>query len=90
MPEVKVKDLSRLVLEVLSSLNTVQKNKDTLIDIAADGQISSDEIKDFVHIKKELENISMTVDALQLWAEKMVSTGAIDKELYEKYMEEYE
>ena len=90
VPEVKVKDLSRLVLEVLSSLNTVQKNKDTLIDIAADGEISSDEIKDFVHIKKELENISMTVDAMQLWAEKMVATGAIDKELYEKYMEEYE
>ena len=90
VPEVKVKDLSRIVLEVLSSINSVQKNKDKLIDIAADGEISNDEIKDFVQIEKELERISMTVDALQLWAEKMVATGAINRELYEKCLAEYE
>lgn len=90
VPEVKVKDLSRIVLEMLSSLNTVQRNKDKLIDIAADGEISDDEIKDFVQIEKELERISMTVDALQLWAEKMVTTGSINKKLYEKYLEEDE
>lgn len=88
VPEVKIKDLSRIVLEMLSSLNTVQKNKDKLIDIAADGEISSDEVKDFVQIEKELERISMTVDALQLWAEKMVATGVIDKKLYDKHLEE--
>ncbi|MBQ2867139.1 MAG: helix-turn-helix transcriptional regulator [Firmicutes bacterium] len=85
VPEVKMKDLSRIVLEMLSSLNSMNKQKDRLIDIAADGKIDNDEIKDFIYIQDELERISITVEALQLWAEKMMDDGLIDIELYNKY-----
>lgn len=82
VPEVTVKELSAIVLEMLASLNSVQKKKDRLIEIAADGEISGDELADFLFIQQELERISITVEALQLWTEKMLSGGAIDEAEY--------
>lgn len=88
VPEVKIKDLAHIVLEMLSSLNSMDKKKERLIEIAADGTISGDEIKDFVFIEKELEHIAMTVDTLQLWIEKMRANGSIDEALYNSYKNE--
>lgn len=82
VPEVKIKDLSQIVLEMLASLNAVQKQKDTLIDIASDGVIDNHEIEDFVKIQAELERISITVETLQLWTERMIACGQIDTERY--------
>ena len=80
VPEVQVKELSAIVLEMLASLNSVSKTKDRLIEIAADGVISNDEIEDFIYIQNELEKISITVETLQLWAERMLANGYIDAE----------
>ena len=85
MPEVKIKDLSQIVLETIASLNTMQKQKDRLIEITVDGHISGDELADFVHIQEELEKISIAVETLQLWCERMLDTGAIDQAQYEAY-----
>ena len=52
-----------------------------------DGTISKDEIDDFVRIQKELERISVTVETLQLWVEKMLANGRIDTEAYNKESE---
>ena len=82
VPEVKIKDLSQIILEMLASLNSMGKRKDRLIEITADGVISDDELADFIFIQKELERISITVETLQLWAERMLATGAIDAEQY--------
>lgn len=82
VPEIKVKDLSQIVLEMLASLNSMQRQTNLLIDISADGVIDNDELKDFVHIQKELERISITVETLQLWAEQMLATGKINVEKY--------
>ncbi len=87
VPEIKVKDLSQIVLEILASLNSIQKRKDRLIEITADGEIKGDEIADFVNIQEELERISITVETLQLWAERMVAIGAIDIEAYQAHKE---
>lgn len=84
VPEVKIKDLSQIVLEMLASLNSMNRKKDRLIEITADGKIANDEIEDFIKIQKELEHISVTVETLQLWVEKMLATGAIDNESYHK------
>ena len=83
VPEIQVKELSSIVLEMLASLNSVNREKDRLIEITADGQISTDEISDFIHIQKELERISITVETLQLWVEKMLANGVIDPEQYD-------
>ena len=82
VPEVQVKDLSSIVLEMLASLNSVNRRKDLLIDIAADGKISTDEIDDFISIQEDLERISVTVETLQLWAERMLANGVIDADAY--------
>lgn len=79
VPEIQVKDLSRIVLEMLASLNSVDKEKNRLIEITADGEITDDEFQDFVAIQEQLEKISMTVEALQLWTEKMLATHQKEK-----------
>ena len=78
----QVKELSSIVLEMLASLNAVHRQKDRLIEIAADGRISGDEIDDFIFIQNELERISITVETLQVWAEKMLANGVIDPQQY--------
>ena len=83
VPEVKIKDLSQIVLEMLASLNAMQKKKERLIEITVDGKISGDELADFVFIQKELERISIAVETLQLWSERMLATGAIDQAKYD-------
>ena len=85
VPEVKVKDLSQIVLETIASLNTMQKQKDRLIEITVDGRITGDELADFVQIQEQLEKISVAVETLQLWCERMLDTGAIDKASYDAY-----
>ncbi len=65
----------------------MDRKKERLIEIAADGTISKDEIDDFVRIQKELERISVTVETLQLWVEKMLANGRIDTEAYNKESE---
>lgn len=85
VPEIQVKDLSRIVLEMLASLNLAQKKQERLIEITADGEIQEDEIADFVQIQEILEKISITVETLQLWSEQMLANGSIDRDLYERY-----
>ena len=82
VPEVKIKDLSQIVLEMLASLNSMSKQKERLIEITVDGQITGDELDDFIEIQEELERISIAVETLQLWSERMLATGAIDIEKY--------
>ena len=82
VPEIKPKDLSQIVLQTLASLNAMQKKKDRFIEITADGRISGDELADFVRIQEELEKISVAVETLQLWCERMIDIGAIDESQY--------
>ncbi len=84
VPEVKTKDLSQIVLEMLAYLNSMNSKKDRLVEITYDGKIDKDEIDDFIYIQQELERISVAVETLQLWSEKMLAEGKIDKEEYEK------
>ena len=85
VPEIKVKDLSQIVLEMLASLNAMHKEKDRLIEITVDGKVSGDELADFVAIQEQLEKISVAVETLQLWSERMLATGAIDPAQYQAY-----
>lgn len=84
VPELEVKDLSKIVLEMLASMNSLHRDQERLIDIAADDEIGEDELEDFIHIQENLERMSMTVDTLQLWSEQMLSSGKIDREAYER------
>ena len=87
VPEIKVKDLSQIVLEMLASLNSMNRQKERLIEITVDGKITGDELKDFIEIQEELERISVAVETLQLWSEQMIANGMIDAEQYQLYKE---
>ena len=87
VPQIKPKDLSQIVLEMLASLNSMQKEKDRLVEITVDGRVSGDELADFVAIQEQLEKISVAVEGLQLWCEQMLATGAIDAQAYRQAMD---
>jgi transcriptional regulator with XRE-family HTH domain len=84
VPEIKKQDLPQIILKMISSLNEVEDKQKRLIKITADGMIDDDELEDFVAIQKELEEISMAVEALQLWSEQMVADQKINVEKYEE------
>ena len=81
--EVEVKELSVITLEMLNLLNHLAKQKDRLIEITVDGEITPDEMRDFKAIRRNLEQMSMAIDSMQLWLDNMVADGKIDREILE-------
>lgn len=81
VPEIESKDLCKITLEMLSTLNTLSAEKERLIEIASDGKLTEDEIPDFLEIKDNLENMSLAIEALKLWVENTIASGEIDKSL---------
>lgn len=77
-------DFKEITLETLASINALQKRRDRIVEIARDGIVDSSELEDFVSIQNELEQISMAVEALQMWCEKMIAEGKINKLQYER------
>lgn len=73
-PEVVYKNnVHEILVNMAVSLECVNQKKVRLMDILADGKVSENELVEFNEIYKELEKISMTIEALQLWCEKMKS-----------------
>lgn len=79
IPEIKITELSQIVLTTLSSLNSVNQDKDRLIEIAADGEIGQEEMDEFMAIKDKLEKISASVEALKMWVDGMETSGKFSK-----------
>lgn len=73
--------MSDIILETIASLNEINPLTTRLIQIARDGKISDDEIKDFAFISKKLDEISLAVDALNLWVDKTASEQKLNIEL---------
>ncbi len=84
VPEIKMKELPQIILETVASLNKMNKKQERLIEITADGIIDNDELDDFIYIQEELKKISVNVETLQLWSERMLASGAIDEDAYNK------
>ena len=75
VPYVGQPDQSQLpiiVLRMIASLNSVSSMKDRLIEIAADGAVTDDELEDFKSIQGNLDEITSIVKSLELWAEKAI------------------
>ena len=41
-------------------------------------------LANLIYAKEELEKISVNVETLQLWSERMLASGAIDEDAYNK------
>ena len=88
VPEVKISELSQIVLHMLASQNSLEKEKNRLIEITVDGEISPEEMKDFVRIQKVINQISMAADAMRLWINQNIASGNIDQEEFERLLNE--
>jgi len=69
---IEIKDISQITLEMIATLNELQKQKDRLIEITVDGKISDDELKDFKNIKKQLDSMAKTIASLSMWVETKI------------------
>ncbi|MBO5092617.1 MAG: helix-turn-helix domain-containing protein [Clostridia bacterium] len=75
-------NLKEITIEMLASIVSLEEKKRRILEIARDGKVDESELEDFVFIKKELERISSTVDALQIWLEKMIADEKINVKKY--------
>lgn len=87
VPEVATKELSQITLEMLATLNSLQRHKDRLIEITVDGVISDDEVADFAKIRAELDKMSLSIESLKLWIDTSIASGTIDSEALKKCLE---
>ena len=75
-PEVVYKDnVHAILVNMAVSLETVNVKKMRLMEILSDGVVDGSEVKDLNLILEELEKISATVEAIQMWCEKMKSNS---------------
>lgn len=78
VPEIENKTLPEIVLSMLALLNSMNSSKERLIEITADGKIEEPELRDFVRIQKELDEISANADSLRLWIDQNILSGSLD------------
>ena len=82
----EIEGIKEITVEMLASLASLDEQKVRFLQIARDGMVDDTELEDFVQIQKELEQISMAVEALQIWSERMIAEGKIDEKKYRKLM----
>ncbi|MGE9949690.1 helix-turn-helix domain-containing protein [Bariatricus sp. HCP28S3_A7] len=84
VPEIHAKELSQITLEMLATLNRLSHAKERLIEITVDGELSEDELPDFLRIKDELSKMALAIDSLNLWLDHTIASGKIDKQVLEE------
>ena len=62
--------IHEILINMAVSLESINNNKIRFMEILQDEKLDSDEVEDYQKIYEELEKISMTIEALQLWCEK--------------------
>ena len=81
VPPIREKPIEAIVLEMLDTLNNLEKGRNRLIEITSDGVIHDDQIEDFVHIRAQLERMRSVVDSLRLWFDAAVAQGNVNEEI---------
>lgn len=74
-------ELSNIILETIASLNEISPLTGRLIQIARDGKVTDDEIKDFAFISKKLDEVSLAINSLNLWVDKTAGENNINMDL---------
>ncbi len=75
VPELQPKQLAQITLEMLSTITTLSKQKDRLVEITVDGVITEEEKKDFMQISDELDKMAVSIESLKLWVNQMIAEG---------------
>ena len=59
------------------------REKERLIEITVDGQITEDELPDFCSIQEKLNQMSLAIDSLKLWVENQIADGKLNRAQFE-------
>lgn len=81
VPELSIKELSQITIDVIASLNNMYNQRDRFIDIVVDGKVSDDEYEDFRKIYNQLQTLSISIDNLKLWLNKNILEGKINESI---------
>lgn len=68
--EIEPSDFSTAIIKTMAALSELNKQRDRLIEIAADSIIDDEELSDFNAICDALEKISMQAEALRMWMQR--------------------
>lgn len=77
-PELSVKHLPQITLEIVDTINSLETQKNRLIEITTDSSIQEEEMLDFISIRKDLQRISEACDSLKLWVENKKLLGELN------------
>ena len=67
------KNISTITLEILSALNYLDEEKNRLVDITQDEDLSEDEYEDMKKIRDRLKKMAGSIANLQLWVDRKLS-----------------
>ena len=81
-PRVESRELVQIAVETINGVNRLNREKERLLEIAEDGNISRDEYEDFAQIRETLEKIQVSVSTLQLWLEQKLAEGEIEEDAF--------
>ena len=79
VPEASLKDFAQITVEILASLNAMEKEKNRLIEISVDGGVNDFERKDFDTILEKINAIDRSIQGLRIWVEHAANTGKLDE-----------
>ena len=74
----------KITLEMLAIMNRLTREKERLIEITFDGEISEEELPDFVALEKQLDDMAAVIASLKLWVQTEIGNERIDREKYEQ------
>ena len=86
--KVQTKDLTKITLETIDAMNSVNEKIKHFVSITKDGEVSEDELREFISMQIDLERVSKSVLALQFWTREMIAEGVFSKADYERIIKE--
>lgn len=75
VPKLELTNIKAMTLDMLTALNGITKDKERFLEIVSDGEITKDELSDFLTIENNLDNMSKTIQTLKLWIENEIAAG---------------
>lgn len=79
VPQVGLKDLPQLTVELLSALHSLEEEQNRLIDISVDGRVNSFERKQFDVILNKLSALDKSIRGMRIWLEHALVSGKLDE-----------
>lgn len=70
VPLLEPSDLNKMTMELLVSLEEINKQKNRMAEMAVDGEITEDEKADYVMIQENLDKMAKTINSIKIWVEE--------------------